>query len=184
MSLYYLISQLPSLDGIGETEPLPITEEAFLELCSRFLGKEGYRRLQNLSLTPPRAGSAVGSRLLDAWNQNERLLRLALGAVRSARLGKPFETDDMIIPAPLTQAAQAAVGMEDPLAAERYLNQYRMTYLEQLRPLDSFCEDMVMYYGLKLKLLLRLRQFDAAKGWKAYRNIYNSILNGDSQENE
>ncbi len=29
MAEYYLISQLPSLDGISENTPIPITEEQF-----------------------------------------------------------------------------------------------------------------------------------------------------------
>ena len=37
MAAYYLISQLPALDGIGDNVPLPITEERFVELCGRFL---------------------------------------------------------------------------------------------------------------------------------------------------
>lgn len=39
MAEYYLISQLPSLDGIHDNAPLPITEERFTELCDRFLKK-------------------------------------------------------------------------------------------------------------------------------------------------
>lgn len=40
MSMYYLMAQLPSLDGIGENAPPPITEERFHELCHCFLGKK------------------------------------------------------------------------------------------------------------------------------------------------
>ena len=32
MAEYYLMSQLPSLDGVGENAPLPITEKDFLEV--------------------------------------------------------------------------------------------------------------------------------------------------------
>ena len=44
MAEYYLISQLPSLDGISENTPLPITEERFTELCNRFLGEKHIMR--------------------------------------------------------------------------------------------------------------------------------------------
>ena len=40
MAEYYLISQLPSLDGIGENSPVPITEERFMELCEGSLKKK------------------------------------------------------------------------------------------------------------------------------------------------
>ena len=46
----------------------------------------------------------------------------------------------------------------------------------------SFSEDFVFYYGLKLKLISRLKQFDVEAGTSAYRNIYNSILGGDELE--
>ena len=40
--MYYLMSQLPSLDGITEDKDMPITEDRFLELCSRYVsGKMG-----------------------------------------------------------------------------------------------------------------------------------------------
>ena len=52
MAEYYLISQLPSLDGIGESSPLPITEERFLELCSSFLSKKALNEIKNLTLCP------------------------------------------------------------------------------------------------------------------------------------
>ena len=49
MAEYYLISQLPSLDGIGENTPIPITEERFLELCSRLLGKKAQNKIKKLT---------------------------------------------------------------------------------------------------------------------------------------
>ena len=49
MAEYYLISQLPSLDGIGENTQLTITEERFLELCHRFLGEKASNELENLT---------------------------------------------------------------------------------------------------------------------------------------
>ena len=79
-------------------------------------------------------------------------------------------------------AASAATEIENPMEAEKYLNSYRLEILEALRPMDSFSEDYVLYYGLKLKLLLRIRQFDAKLGETAYKNIYSSILNGGRLE--
>jgi len=72
--------------------------------------------------------------------------------------------------------------MTDPLAAEKYLNRYRLEFLESIRPMDTFCDDAVFYYGLKLKLIVRMRTFDIQKGEDAYRNIYDSIISGAVQE--
>ena len=50
--------------------------------------------------------------------------------------------------------------------------------LETLRPMDNFSEEYIYYYGIKLKLIQRIRQFDIVAGEEAYKSIYNSILNG------
>ena len=182
MAEYYLISQLPSLDGISENAPLPITEERFTELCNRFLGKKSRENMKKLTLSPAKNIESSGSVLIDAWNESERNLRFALGKVRAEKMKKTFDTENRIFPVEYVKAASAATEIENPMEAEKYLSSYRLEILETLRPMDSFSEDYVFYYGLKLKLLLRIRQFDTKLGEKAYKNIYNSILNGDGLE--
>ncbi len=182
MNQYYLIAQLPSLDYVSETTPLPITEERFYELCNRYLGKKALKALNKLTLAPARQRHVTGFKLIDAWNESERQLRLALAYVRAKKMGKQFDAKEEQFPTDLLQAAQTATGMEDPLAAEKFLNRYRLELLETLRPSDAFCENMLFYYGLKLKLLLHIRKFDENIGRNAYRNIYDSIMRGDEQE--
>ncbi|MBQ7836993.1 MAG: DUF2764 family protein [Clostridia bacterium] len=182
MAEYYLISQLPSLDGIGENAPLPISEERFMELCNRFLNKKMLVAMGKLTLSPPKNLESSGSTFLDAWNESERNLRFALGKVRAEKMKKSFDTESRIFPVEYIKAASAAIEIENPMEAERFLNNYRLEILEALRPMDSFSVDYIFYYGLKLKLLLRIRQFDTKAGEKAYKNIYNSILNGDRLE--
>ena len=182
MAEYYLISQLPSLDGLSDNVPVPITEERFLELCSRFLGKKALKEVSGLSLTPPRKYEQSSSDLIEAWNKSERNLRLTLGKVRADKMNKQFETDNSAVTADLAQTVRSAVEMDSPLEAEKFLNRYRMDFLESLRPTDVFSEDAVFYYCLKLKLILRMRRFDAASGESAYRDIYNSIMSGDRLE--
>lgn len=182
MAEYYLISQLPSLDGIGDHIPLPITEERFAELCSRFLGKKLQKAMKELTLSPPRNVEKSGSALLDAWNERERNLRFALAKVRAEKMKKPFDTENKAFPTEYINAASAAAEMKNPMEAEEYLNRYRLDLLEALRPTDHFSEDYLFYYGLKLKLIYRIRQFDTESGVKAYKKIYDSILNGDRTE--
>ena len=182
MAEYYLISQLPSLDGISENTPLPINDERFTELCKRFLGKREREAMDKLTLSPSRSVELTGSRLIDAWNESERNLRFALGKARAEKMKKTFDTGNRAFPVEYVKAASAATEMDNPMKAEEYLNRFRLEILETLRPMDSFSEDYIFYYGLKLKLLLRIRQFDTKNGEKAYKNIYNSILNGDRLE--
>ena len=121
-------------------------------------------------------------KLVDAWNEGEQNLRFALGKARAEKMKKAFDTESRIFPVEHVKAASAAMETENPMEAEKLLNLYRLQRLEALRPTDSFSEEYVFYYGLKLKLLLRIRQFDTAIGEKAYKSIYNAILNGDRLE--
>ena len=181
MAEYYLISQLPSLDGISESTPLPITEERFADLCERFLGKTVQNELKNLTLIPSRDHEKSTFSLIDAWNEGEQNLRLALAKVRADKLKKPFGTD-VSVSGGLLQVARTAVDFESPMEAELFLNRYRLDFLESLRPTNPFAESYVFYYMLKLKLLSRIRQFSEESGRSAYRNIYHSIMDGDSLE--
>ena len=182
MAEYYLISQLPSLDGIGENTPVPMTEERLLELCSRFLGKKALLEMKNLTLVPSVNSEKSNSALIEAWNAGERDLRLALGKMRADKMNKAFDLQNKNLPAELLKVAGAAVEIDNPYEAETFLLQHRLNFLESLRPMDAFSEEFLFYYGLKLKLILRIRQFDKKLGETAYRNIYTSILNGDRLE--
>lgn len=182
MGEYYLISQLPSLDGLSENTPVPITEARFLELCSGSLSKKILGELKGLSLTPARTPEKSPSPLIEAWNDGERNLRLALGKIRADKMNKSFLCENNALPVGLVQAARTAADAESPLEAERFLNRYRLDFLETLRPMDGFSEDYLFYYFLKLKLILRIRQFDAEKGEAAYRSIYRSLMNEGRSE--
>ena len=182
MAAYYLMAQLPSLDGLGENAPLPITEERFLELCGRFLGEKAGRALAGLTLEPPREPEPTGSAVVDGWNAGERGLRLALGKARAERMKKPFEAGESGFSPETLKAARAAAEMEDPMEAERYLLAFRLSLLESLRPMDAFSEEAAFYYALRLKLLARARRFDTVAGQAAYQSIYDSILHGDRLE--
>lgn len=179
MAEYYLIAQLPSLDGLSENAPPPITEERFHELCERLLNKKARKAMETLTISPSREPEATGFSLIDAWNESERNLRFALGRVRAEKMKKSFDTGGRILPAADMKAAGTAMETENPMEAEKYLNRYRMELLERLRPADHFSEEYLFYYGLKLKLLYRIRRFDTAAGKKAYKTIYNSIVKGD-----
>ncbi len=182
MAEYYLISQLPSLDGISENLPLPITEEDFLELCSASLNKKMRQELSKLSLVPSREYEKSSSTLITAWNDGERNLRLALGVARAEKMKKEFDVGEKIIPSEILSIANAAVESQTPWEAEVFLNNYRLEFLETLRPTDNFSDEFLFYYSLKLKLLSRIRQFSRELGKSEYKNIYSSILNGDRLE--
>ncbi len=182
MSRYYLMAQLPSLDAVGDSMPLPITQERFYELCERCLDKKQLNALKKLTLKPSKTPEPTGSAFIDEWNNGERELRLALAKVRAEKLRKSFDGEAQALSVQAVQAARTAAESDDPMEAEKYLNRYRLELLESLRPTDGFSENAVYYYGLKLKLIERIKRFDESKGQSAYRNIYNSIMRGEKQE--
>lgn len=177
---YYLVSQLPAIDNLEGRSQLPITEKSFKELCSRFLDKKNMKILESLSLEPPKDETSTGSAFLDKWNDRERCLRLALAQIRALKMKKESEMLPGSCTADILQAARTAVGMDSPLAAEEYLNQYRMDTLKSLTPLDGFCVDAVFAYGLKLMLAQRMKHFDRETGKDSYHKIYDEIL-GDAK---
>jgi len=182
MAEYYFMSQLPSLDGVDENTPIPIAEERFADLCQRFLDPKTLQEISRLTLVPPREYEGSSSKLLEAWYQTERELRIALAKVRADKMKKPFDAENKQIAVDVMKAARTAVESESPMEAERSLNNYRMEALELLRPTNSFSRDAVFYYGLKLKLLSRMKRFDAEVGEAAYKNIYHSIMSGEKSE--
>ncbi len=183
MSEYYLMAQLPSLDGVGENTPLPITEERFCELCNRFLGKKAAKILNDLTVAPRKDHPSSGNGLVDRWYEEEKNLRWALAQVRGEKLKKTTEKREGI-PLRSWEIARTAGEMTDPMEAEQYLNQTRLVFLETLRPADGFSLSAVYYYGLKLKLLTRIRTFDPEKGEKEYRGIYRAILAGEGEREQ
>ncbi len=182
MSEYYLISQLPSLDGISENMPLPITEERFFELCNQISGKKIQNEINKITLLPSKNYEKSSSSLIEKWNDGERKLRTALAKVRADKMKKSFDIENNVLSSELLKIANAAIEIESPMEAEKFLNSYRLEFLESLRPMDNFSEEFVYYYGLKLKLISHIRQFDTSAGEIAYKNIYNSIMNGDRLE--
>lgn len=182
MAEYYLISQLPSLDGISENMPLPINEERFLELCDQHLGKKSRSEIEKLTIVPPQDAESVGSVLLKEWYEGERNLRIALLKVRAEKMNKAYDLQNKSLPVEVLKVANEASSEENPMRAENMLFEYRLKLLESLRPMDTFSEDFVFYYGLKLKLITRMKQFDSKLGEIAYRDIYNSILDRNRTE--
>ena len=174
-SWYYLVAQLPSL-SLDTEVPMPITEEYFLELASRFLDKKSLKTLSELTLEPPKEVSKVSSTLVKKWFDFERTLRFALAEIRARRLKKEVDIQQKECPAFILEIARTACGFESPLEAELYLAKQRMNFLTSITPSDIFCTDSVFAYALKLKLLARLRVFNEEIGMSSYKQIYEKIL--------
>lgn len=178
---YYLVSQLPEFTVSDDRTPLPISYDYYRDLCARFLSGKGLKILNSLSLEPPMENDKkTGSKLVDEWNNRERSLRIALAQIRALRMKKKFSAGNVSVAPDAVQAARTASGMDSPLAAEQFLNQYRLSVIDSIRPLNSFSEDAVFGYGLRLQLAVRMKKFNAETGMVSYHKIYDSILKADA----
>lgn len=178
--LYYLMAQLPAFSSSDDANyKFPITTDYFKDLCGRFMSAKSAETARNLSLEPPLEVKPTGSVFLDAWYDKERNLRLALAQLRALKMKK--ETKNLPLPndGDVVQAARTAVGMENPLGAEQFLNQYRLGVLDRMTPLDMFSADSVYNYGLRLMLAERMKKFDKDEGLASYHKIYDEILGED-----
>lgn len=175
--LYYLVSQLPAFTvNDDNSSKLPITTEYFKDLCSRFMSKKDCENIKNLSLEPPRKNISTGSKFLDTWYEKERNLRFSLAQVRALKMKKDLKDIPIVNDGEVVQAARTATGMDSPLSAEQFLNQYRMSVLNKIAPLDIFSVDAVYNYGLKLMLTERMKKFNRDEGLASYHKIYEEIL--------
>lgn len=175
--LYYLVAQLPAFSvNDDSSQKLPLTVTYYKDLCSRFMSEKANSVAQTLTLEPPLENESTGSAFLDQWYEKERNLRLALAQLRALKMKKdtkdlPATSDGEVI-----QAARTATGMDSPLSAEQFLNQYRMSVLDRLAPMDMFSVDAVYNYGLKLMLAERMKKFNRDEGLASYHKIYDEIL--------
>ena len=175
--LYYLVAQLPAFTVNDDANyKLPITTEYYRDLCCRFMSPKDAEMAKNLSLEPPRESESTGSQFLDAWYTKERNLRLALAQIRALKMKKEAKDFSITTDGEVIQAARTATGMDSPLTAEQYLNQYRMSVLDKIAPLDLFSVDAVYSYGLKLMLAERMKKFNRDEGLASYHKIYDEIL--------
>ncbi len=175
-SQYYLVAQLPAFSTSDTDKKLPITVKRFKELCSRFMSKKSYKMMADLSLLPGYADSSSESVFLNSWYKKERILRIALAIVRAQRMNKDVKTSEVVVSADVLQIARTAVSMDNPYNAELYLNKFRLNVIDSLVPLDTFSEDAVFAYGLRLMLTERIQKFDKERGLASYHKIYDRIL--------
>jgi len=173
---YYLIAQLPDISTSGEKNAVPITEKQYRDLCSRFLSADEIKVLNTLSLVPPKEIFDTGSVFLNMWYEKERNLRFALAQIRAQKMKKDFDQVPGTCTADILQAARTAVGMDSPLSAEQFLQEYRISVLNNLRPYDIFSIDCVYEYGIRLMLIQRMKKFNKETGTASYHKIYDSIL--------
>ena len=172
-----MVAQLPAISvNDDSSQKIPLTVGYFKDLCSRFMSEKSAKLAEKLTLEPPVEAVSTGSVFLDEWYEKERCLRLALAQIRALKMKKDVKELPSTSDGESIQAARTATGMDSPLAAEQYLNQYRLGVLDRIAPMDNFSADAVYSYGLKLMLAERMKKFNKDEGLASYHKIYDEIL--------
>jgi hypothetical protein len=158
-----------------------MTDAQFLELAGRFLDSHSLSVLASLSLMPPVKIKKTGSSVVDTWYATEKALRVALAQLRAQKLKKSFDPAKVggaasSVDFSVSQAARTAMTLDSPLAAEQFLNDFRLSVLSNLTPMNSFSTEALYLYALKLKLFERIRKFNEDAGIASYKTIYDQIL--------
>jgi len=172
------MAQLP---GIVPGSPPLVSFRQFCELAGRFLTKKDLSALSALSLEPPRDDWNCASPLLQLWFERERALRFALAQLRAARLKRDktvSEGEEEVIRKDYVaaQVARNALGFDNPLEAERYLDSIRLAWVMELGQGHFFDSDAVFAYGLMLLLREREDSLSVTAGRASYTTIYDQIL--------
>ena len=178
-SYYYLGAQLPYL-VYGER--VPISSEAFKLLALEQMSSAEAALLDSCSLTPYKEENGLApstsSKLINRWKEWELALRLNLAKGRAQKLKLGGEAFSSVPeqPSDAVTAARAALAIESPLEAELFLDKARWQAIENFQGLDTFSENAMYAYLLKLLLLERRAAFDTDEGFKEYKGLYAAIL--------
>ncbi|AEF83828.1 conserved hypothetical protein [Treponema primitia ZAS-2] len=188
-SYYYLAAQLPNL-VYGQSAP--INFGYFEELAEKFLDATDKAFFDMISLAPDSLGPegdgtpsyaelprSTGCEFIDKWREWERALRLNLARYRSQRLKRDnvVSVEPPLLPVEASAAAARAVAVSDsPLEAEEILDKARWDLIGSIQGLDSFSQDIIFAYKLKLLILERRLSFKTEEGFKEYKSLYAAIL--------
>ncbi len=168
---FYTLAALKTLK-LGEK--IPISEESFLEFAEDTIAAKDYRILLKCrwGLTEP-TGFSFADRIL-SW---EKELRVELAKARVSKL--PFELPPTLKDLPgnysLLEEVRAAMALESPLDAERYLDQMRWNYLEEIGARHYFDFEALVIYYLKLQLALRQEKFQEELGRDSFEKEYAAL---------
>lgn len=172
--LYYLAASLPFL--LPETEG-EFRHSDFLEGCQDHLSPKEWNILNACRLDL--AGDGLGLHpLLNRWIRWETSLRNEVVLLRAPSLD--LEPEEWIreeggFPG-LSNVVREAVQQENPLEAERILDNARWSFLDEIGAGHFFDFEALLVYSLKLQLLERQGWFAPEDGETEYRRIYDLVV--------
>ena len=140
------------------------------------------------TLDPGFSAPPTHSAFINRWREWERTLRLNLAKNRAQKLkltvgsaltegsARSEDTDAPEHPADAVTAAKNALALESPLDAEILLDKARWNAIEDFQGINTFSEDAIYAYLLKLLLMERRTAFKNEEGFTEYKALYAAIL--------
>lgn len=168
---YYAVA---ALETIRLGEKVPISEEYFLQFAEDTLDAKDYQvLLKSLwGLTDP-TGFSFSDRIL-SW---EKELRLELAKARITKL--PFDLPPSLQASEgsfnLHEQVRAVMALDSPLEAERFLDQLRWNFLEEIGACHFFDLEALVVYYLKLQIALRQDKFQEVPGRESFEKEYAAL---------
>jgi len=197
VAYYYLGAQLPYL-FYGQNPPM--SSAAFKALAAELMGSGAAALMEYCTLDPDppldpenskansKADSQVSgvsyaeppsrtaSAFINRWKEWERSLRLNLARNRALKMKREGAFDAPAYPSEAVFAAKNAMTIESPLEAEIFLDKARWDAIESFQGLNTFSENSMYAYLLKLLLMERRMKFKTEEGYTEYKGLYTAIL--------
>ncbi len=176
---YYVSASLPMI--IGPEQETPITMEAMMDTCQRFLSRGDYEVLNSSTMIPQ---GTVAPGICEVFLEWEKSLRNELVLLRAAEQTLNPEDHLRKSESILGTSAIAAEAMtkDSPFEAELYLDGCRWSRIEDLSVGHFFDIEFLQSYKMKLQILERRSLFDEERGFAAYRDIYARVLTASGTE--
>ncbi len=147
--------------------------ESFLGQCEELMAADDYRKmLQALSNEQPKG--RVSTDIYGRWIAFNRDFKNEMAYFRAKRAGKDpqkYLRGERSHQPHLTDAIMRAGKAEDPLSAERILDELRFEYLEQLAAGQFMNFEYLLTYGLKLKMMTRYARIGSSLGEEVFKSL-------------
>ena len=156
---YYLVASLPGLEF--DKKP-PISREAFLSECGKWMSEKDFAALAAADIKDF-APHASGSGMAAEWKTFDGAFRTEIAASRrpSKETGR----------ARTSGAVQEVFTAATPLDAEKVFEKNRWYFLESRDTVYHFDVNTLIAYYLKLQICERLAGFDREKGEKVFAGL-------------
>lgn len=167
---YYLSASLPTL--VFHQSP-PLTLETFLAECEKLMAPGDYRKMLLVLSNEEPKERATGD-TYGRWIAFNKEFKNEMAYFRAKRAGKDpmkYVRGVRSLDHRLTEAVARAGRAEDPLSAERILDEVRFEFLEQLAAGEFMNFEYLLTYGLKLKMMTRYARIGSSRGEEIFKAL-------------